>query len=173
MAADVVKGIGKTLATRALDAAGVGYDLHLYEYRDAGEIGLEAAAALGVEPKRLFKAVVLQDRGGSVLALVPSNRRVAPGKLMKALGRSNRPSPVAPARAQSLTGYLVGGISPLGLKHRLQICIDSTAFEHAFILANAGRRGLMMELSPQALAELAGAKVADIVEDSSAGGSPP
>jgi Cys-tRNA(Pro)/Cys-tRNA(Cys) deacylase len=160
-----MKGIGNTPAMRLLDERGVPYRLHPYEYSDQGEIGLAAAAALGVDPRCLFKSVVLEGGDGTILAAVPSNSRVAPGKLMKCLGHSKRPAPVAPARAQVLTGYMVGGISPLGHRKKLYVCIDASAMQYSEIFVNAGRRGLMMSLNPQSLAETANAVVADIVQD--------
>lgn len=160
-----MKSIGKTPGIRALDDAGVSYRLRPYNYRGGGEIGLEAAAALNINPSLLFKAVVLEGPCGAVLAAVPSDRRVAPGKLMKALGQSARAEPVAPVRAQSLTGYLVGGISVLGLRHVSTICIDASALSRDLVYVNAGRRGLMVELSPRDLLAVANAVCADIVED--------
>ncbi len=161
-----MKGIGKTPAMRVLDEHGASYRLHPYEYSDHGEIGLAAAAALGVAPQTLFKSVVFESKDGAILAAVPSDGRVAPGKLMKCLAHSNRPLPVAPAKAQALTGYMVGGISPLGHQRKLQVCIDESAILYDEIIVNAGRRGLMMSLRPQSLIEIANAVVADIVQNS-------
>jgi Cys-tRNA(Pro)/Cys-tRNA(Cys) deacylase len=160
-----VKNVGKTPAARLLDGAGIPYTLHPYEYRGHGEIGLEAAAALGLDPKVLFKAVVFESASGAVLAAVPSDMRVAPGKLMKVLGQSARAAPVAPARAQTLTGYMVGGISPFALRRQMHVCVDASALSHMQVYVNAGRRGLIISLSPKDLAKATDAVVADIVED--------
>jgi Cys-tRNA(Pro)/Cys-tRNA(Cys) deacylase len=159
-----MKTLGKTLAVRILDDAGVSYELHPYQYRAGGEIGLEAAAALSIDPTSLFKAVVLEGNDGAVVALVPSNRRVALGKLMKALRQTSRAAPVAPERAQFLSGYLVGGISPLGLRHDMTVCVDESIVVLDKFYMNAGRRGLMVAMPPDALLAITDAILADIVD---------
>ncbi len=162
-----MKRSGKTPALRQLDDASVSYELHPYDYHGEGEIGLEAAAALGVEPMKLLKAVILEGAEGHAVALVPSGRRVAPGKLMKALGQQSRMASVAPARAEYLTGYKVGGISPFGIRRQMTVCIDASAMSKSSVYVNAGRRGLMLAIAPQVLVSVVDAIVADIVEDQS------
>lgn len=157
--------IPKTLAVRRLIEESVPFDTVEYAYHGGGEVGLEAARALGVAPGLLFKSVVLEGSGGVIVAVVPSDRRVAVGKLMKAVGHRTRMAPVAPGRAETLTGYRVGGISPIGLKRTFTVCVHVSAFSAPVVYVNGGHRGWMISLSANALVSVTGAVVADIVED--------
>jgi Cys-tRNA(Pro)/Cys-tRNA(Cys) deacylase len=151
-----------TPATRALDAADVEYRLHAYVYDpQASNIGLHAAQALGVEPARLLKTLMAKVDGRPACALLPVARELSLKKLAAALG-GKQAELMTPAEAERLSGYHIGGISPLGQKKRLPVAIEAAALEHASVLLNGGQRGLQVELAPQALARLLDARVAGI-----------
>jgi len=151
-----------TPATRTLDAAGVDYRLHAYTYDpQASNIGLQAAQALGVDPKRLFKTLMVLIDTRPACALLPVDRELSLKKLAAALG-GKQAELMAPSQAERVSGYHIGGISPLGQKKRLAVAIDTSALEHATVLLNGGQRGLQLELAPQALARVLDAHAAAI-----------
>lgn len=146
-----------TPAIAAAERAGIRFALHEYEHDPAAEsYGLEAAEKLGVEPARVFKTLVVSLDATLALALVP----VAAQLDLRALGRRVRMA--EKADAERATGYVSGGISPLGGRRRLPAHVDASALEHATILVSAGRRGLQLELDPRDLVRLTGARVAPI-----------
>jgi Cys-tRNA(Pro)/Cys-tRNA(Cys) deacylase len=152
-----------TPAVRALKHARVSHRVHAYTHDPACEAyGLEAAQALGVDSRRVFKTLLAQDGGGRLLvALVP----VACQLDLKALATAARAKWVAmatPADAQRATGYVVGGISPLGQKRRLPMWLDRSALDHLTVFVSAGRRGLEIELAPADLLTLTAGRVAGI-----------
>ncbi|NNG40976.1 Cys-tRNA(Pro) deacylase [Flexivirga sp. ID2601S] len=150
-----------TPAIAALRSAGVHFELRAYEHDpDMRSFGAEAAAELGVEPDRVFKTLVVQtDRTadkGLVVAVVP----VAGQLDLKALAREigcKKAALADPALAARVTGYLVGGISPIGQKRRLHTVVDEGALRHPTILVSGGRRGLDVALSPADLIAVTGA----------------
>jgi Cys-tRNA(Pro)/Cys-tRNA(Cys) deacylase len=156
------KRSGRTPATLALDRAGVEYRLRPYEHdpRTAG-YGLEAAAALGVDPGRVFKTLVasLDPSTGSgrhdrlVVAVVPVAGQLDLKALARVLG-GTRAVMAEVAAAERATGYVAGGISPIGQKRRHPTVLDATALDHATILVSAGRRGLDLELAPADLVSI-------------------
>ncbi|WP_446663670.1 Cys-tRNA(Pro) deacylase [Flexivirga sp. B27] len=155
-----------TPATAALRAAGVPFTTHEFEHDQAAEsYGLEAAAALDVSAERLFKTLVAQtdlsaDKG-LVVAIVPVDRRLD----LKALAREcgcKRATLADMSLAEKTTGYLVGGISPIGQKRRLPTFLDQSVSDHATILVSGGRRGFDIELSPADLIATTGARTAQL-----------
>src|SRR3954452_17512937 len=105
-----------TRATQTLDRLGVTFTLHAYEYDpDAESIGLQAAEALGVEPRRVLKTLMAEGDGKPVCFLVPSDSEVSMKNLAAACG-GKAAKMMRPADAERLTGYHVGGISPFGQK---------------------------------------------------------
>ena len=144
----------ETPATRAAQAAGITYTLHEYDHdpRAASYAG-EAAEVLGLDPRRVFKTLVVSVGDDLAVAVVP-----AAGQLdLKAVGK--RAAMADTARAEKVTGYVAGGISPLGQRKRLPTFLDATAREHATVFVSAGRRGLEIELAPDDLAALTSAAV--------------
>jgi Cys-tRNA(Pro)/Cys-tRNA(Cys) deacylase len=145
---------GGTPATVALKAAGVAYTVHAYEHDPAHpSYGEEAAEAMGVSPERVFKTLVADVDGVLTIAVVP----VAGQLDLKALATAvsgKRASMADPALAERTTGYVRGGISPLGQRRRLRTVLDTSADAHATICVSAGRRGLEVELSPADLTAL-------------------
>ncbi|MHC1559405.1 Cys-tRNA(Pro) deacylase [Actinomycetospora sp. C-140] len=150
-----------TPATAALDAAGVVYSTHPYTAPGKTAYGTEAADALGLDPHRVLKTLVAEVDGAPVLAMVP----VAGTLDLKALAaaRGGKRAVMADAtRAQRLTGYVVGGIAPLGTRQALDVVIDLSVAEHATVYCSAGRRGLQLELAPDDLATVTGGELAEI-----------
>jgi Cys-tRNA(Pro)/Cys-tRNA(Cys) deacylase len=123
--------------------------------------GLEAAEKLGVDPNRVFKTLIANVDESFAVAIVPVNQQVSLKSLARTLG-AKRAVMADPAAAARLTGYVVGGISPLGQKRLLSTVIDESAKEFETILVSGGRRGFDIELSPQDLAELLSAVFAEI-----------
>jgi Cys-tRNA(Pro)/Cys-tRNA(Cys) deacylase len=138
-----------TRATLALAKAGVAFTLHEYAYDpNAERVGLQAAEALGVEPRRVLKTLMALVDGKPVCAIVPSDSEVGMKKLAAAFG-GKAAQMMKPAEAERLTGYHVGGISPFGQKRRVPTAIEATALEHARVFLNGGQRGLQVQLSPE------------------------
>ena len=152
-----------TTATVALERAKIPFALHEYAHDPrADSFGLEASAALGVPPERMFKTLVATVDGGALaVGVVPVSRHLDLKALAAAVGGKKAIMADA-AAAERATGYVVGGISPVGQKRRLPIVIDASALELTAMFCCAGRRGLQMEIAPADLIKATGAKVADI-----------
>jgi Cys-tRNA(Pro)/Cys-tRNA(Cys) deacylase len=145
---------GGTPATVALTAAGVTYTVHAYEHDPAHpSYGEEAAEAMGVSPDRVFKTLVADVDGNLVVAVVPVAGSLDLKALATAVG-GKRAAMADPAAAERTTGYVRGGISPLGQRRGLPTVLDSSARLHTTICVSAGRRGLEVELPPTDLARL-------------------
>jgi len=154
-------GKGGTPATSLLAGAGVPFTLHPYAHDPAVEgYGEEAAEALGVNPHRIFKTLVA-DAGELVVAVVPVAARLDL-KALAAVVSAKRAALARPEAARRATGYVVGGISPLGSRVRLRTVLDASAGAYGTIFVSAGRRGLQLELAPADLVRLTGAAVAPI-----------
>ncbi|MDT3398787.1 Cys-tRNA(Pro) deacylase [Streptomyces sp. B1866] len=151
-----------TPATAALAAAGTPFTTHAYEHDPAApSYGEEAARALGADPARVFKTLVAAVDGRLTVAVVP----VAASLDLKALAAAaggKRAELADPADAERATGYVRGGISPLGQRRRLPTVLDASACQHPTVYVSAGRRGLEAELAPADLAALTGAVTAPI-----------
>ena len=153
---------GGTPATVALDRAQVSYTLHSYAHDSrAGSFGEEAAALLGVDPHRIFKTLIAAVDNRLVCAVVPVASRLNLKALASAAG-GRRAELADPARAQRATGYVLGGISPLGHKSAIPVLIDSSVTGLATVFVSAGKRGLQVELAPAALLRLTGGSTAPL-----------
>ncbi|MEU7021099.1 Cys-tRNA(Pro) deacylase [Streptomyces sp. NPDC046203] len=162
MAKKQKKNGGGTPATVALTSAGTAYTLHSYDHDPAApSYGGEAAEALGVSPARVFKTLVADVDGELTVAVVPVAGQLDLKALAAAVG-GKRAAMADPAAAERTTGYVRGGISPLGQRKRLRTVLDDSASDHETICVSAGRRGLEVELTPQDLAVLTGAVLAPI-----------
>jgi Cys-tRNA(Pro)/Cys-tRNA(Cys) deacylase len=151
-----------TPATRVLADAGVEYAVRAYRHDPAApSYGLEAAAALGVDPARVFKTLVADVDGTLCVAVIPVDRSLDLKAVAAAIG-GKRAVMADPAAAERATGYVVGGISPLGQRRRLRTVLDATAFDHETVLVSGGRRGLDVELTAADLARLTDAVRADV-----------
>ena len=152
-----------TPALRALQAAGVAHTVRSYAHDPHSELsyGLEAATALGVDPATVFKTLVTDVDGDLVLAVVPVNGTLDLKALATAVG-GKRAAMAQRAAAERSTGYVIGGISPLGHRRPLPVVVDDSALSHATVLVSAGRRGMDVELAPGDLITLAGARTAPV-----------
>lgn len=123
--------------------------------------GIEAAKELGVEPERVFKTLLVDVDGSLVVGVVPVNAQLDLKLLASAVG-GKRAAMAELARAERATGYVAGGISPLGQRTAHPTVIDDSALEQATMLVSGGRRGLDIELSPADLITLTNARIAPI-----------
>ena len=144
-----------TPAVEAARAAGLEFELHEYDGVEVGDgdYAVAVAEALGRPPGQLFKTLVASVDGKLSVFVVPADRQLdlrAAGKRTKLADR---------AEAERATGYVVGGISPLGQRRRLPATVDASALDWPTVLVSAGRRGLQIELAPQDLVALIGATV--------------
>jgi len=152
-----------TRATQALDKLGVRFTLQTYDYDpDADSIGLQAAEAIGAEPRRVLKTLMAEVDGKPVCVVVPSDREVSMKKLASAF-RGKGAKMMKPADAERLTGYHVGGISPFGQKKRVPTAIEQAALAEALVFINGGQRGLQIELDPNEARKALDAIAADVV----------
>ncbi|WP_328683909.1 Cys-tRNA(Pro) deacylase [Streptomyces sp. NBC_01261] len=153
---------GGTPATVALTAAGVPYDLHAYDHDPSHpSYGEEAAEAMGVSPDRVFKTLLADVDGTLTVAVVPVAGQLDLKALASAVG-GKRATMADPTLAERTTGYVRGGISPLGQRKKLRTVLDTSATTHPTICVSAGRRGLEVELSPDDLKTLTSAVLAPI-----------
>jgi Cys-tRNA(Pro)/Cys-tRNA(Cys) deacylase len=147
-----------TRAIAAAERAGIAFRTLAYEHDPKAEsYGLEAAEKLGLDPARAFKTLVVEVDGQLGVAIVPVGTQVDP----KALG-GKRAAMADRAVAERATGYVVGGISPLGQRRRLATTLDVSALWHETIFVSAGRRALEIELDPRDLVRLTDADVRPI-----------
>lgn len=153
---------GGTPATVALTAAGVEYTVHAYDHDpNHASYGEEAAEAMGVSPERVFKTLVADVDGALTVAVVPVAGQLDLKALATAVG-GKRATMADPTLAERTTGYVRGGISPLGQRKKLPTVLDASASTHPTICVSAGRRGLEVELTPESLAKLTQAVLAPI-----------
>jgi Cys-tRNA(Pro)/Cys-tRNA(Cys) deacylase len=152
-----------TPATRVLTAAAVPYTTHAFTHdQSAGlSFGAEAAAALGIEPGRVFKTLVAEIDGGLWVAVVPVPAQLDLKALAAAAG-GKRAVMAEPSRAERSSGYVLGGISPLGQRKQLPTVVDSSALDHTTVFVSAGRRGLELELAAADLVQVTSARTAAI-----------
>jgi Cys-tRNA(Pro)/Cys-tRNA(Cys) deacylase len=135
--------------------------VHSYTHSDGRAYGPEAAVALELEPGRVFKTLVAEVDGALAVGIVPVDTTLDLKALAAAVGgKKARMADVA--AAERATGYVAGGISPLGQKKRLATVLDTSALEWETVFCSAGRRGLEVELAPADLVALAGARTAAI-----------
>lgn len=155
--------MASTPAVRALEKASVPHTLHPYDAGSAGEAGYgeTAAAALGVDPRRLFKTLVTVVDGALTVAVVPVATTLDLKALAAAVG-GRKAAMADPAAAERATGYVRGGISPLGQRKSLPTVVDDSATGFPTVLVSAGRRGLQVELPPADLVRLTRARTAPI-----------
>ena len=151
-----------TPATVALTAAGIAFTPHAYEH-DASvtSFGLEAATALDLDPERVFKTLLADVDGRLVVGIVPVTGTLDLKALAAAVG-GKKAAMADPALAERKTGYVVGGISPIGQKTRHATVLDETAELYDTVFVSGGRRGFDIELAPTDLVAVTSATVAAI-----------
>ena len=152
-----------TPALVSLDAAGAAHTVHVYEHDPASVVGygMEAAQVLGIEPARVFKTLVTSIDGTLTVGVVPVTGQLDLKALAHAVG-GKKATMAEGADAERATGYVLGGISPLGQRQRLRTVVDASALEHPTVFVSGGRRGLDVELDPADLVRLTAAVVAPI-----------
>ena len=154
-----------TPATVALGRAGVAFTAHAYEHDPrAAAYGLEAAEKLGLDPDRVFKTLLATVDGTLAVAIVPVALQLDLKALAQALG-GKRAEMADPAVAERKTGYVVGGISPIGQKTTLATVLDDSAILCETIFVSGGRRGLDLELAPDDLLAVTGGRYAPIARE--------
>lgn len=153
---------GATPAVRALSRAGVAFSEHPYNHdSNHPSYGLEAAEALGVEPSSVFKTLLADVDGSLVVAVLPVTASMNLKAVAAAVG-GKRASLARPADAERATGYVVGGISPLGQRKALPTVVDSSAQSLETMYVSGGRRGFDVGLAPSDLIALTRATTADV-----------
>ena len=157
-----------TPAFDILTAACVAFTVHEYDHTASDHFGDETVAALGVTPERVFKTLIasitMSGKPELVVGIVPVSGQMDLKALAAAVG-AKRADMADPAAAQRSSGYVVGGISPLGQRTRLRTVIDQSAMSYETVLVSGGRRGLQVELAPADLVRLTDAIVAEIGRD--------
>ena len=146
----------------ALREAGITFAVHEYDH-DPGvtAFGMEAATVLGQDPHRVFKTLLAEVDGRLVVAIIPVSGQLSLKALAGALG--GKRAVMADARAaERATGYVVGGISPIGQRRALPTVLDTSALDHSTVFVSGGRRGLDIELSPQDLLTVTTARTAPL-----------
>ncbi|AWN15964.1 Cys-tRNA(Pro) deacylase [Salinisphaera sp. LB1] len=154
-----------TPAIQILEAAGIAHEVRRYDAsRAAGEYGIDASHQLGLSPQEVFKTLVAETGTHAfVVAIVPVSGRLNLKKLAATMN-TKKTFMAEPATVEKMTGYVLGGVSPLGQKKRLATVIDSSALRLEQMHVSAGRRGLEISLSPGDLAALTDGQFADITD---------
>lgn len=153
---------GGTPATVALTRAGIPFTLRAYDHDPSAEsYGLEAATALGVEPERVLKTLLVSVEGRLVVGIVPVSGQLDLKAVASAVG-GKRAEMADPRLAERTTGYVVGGISPVGQRKQLPTVLHSSAMAFETVLVSGGKRGLDLELAPADLVRVTAATVAPI-----------
>ena len=155
-----------TPATTLLNRCGINYRLHAYTFdHRTDSYGVEAAAALGLAPQRVFKTLITELDGRLAVAVVPVSTQLDLRALAAVMG-AKKAKMASVADAERATGYVIGGISPLGHRKQLPVVIDRSVQDFETVFCSAGRRGLQLELAPNALVQAAKATVASIATTS-------
>ncbi len=154
--------VGGTPATVALSAAGISFETRAYDHDpQATAYGPEAAEALGVDPSRVFKTLLASLDRQLVVGIVPVSGQLDLKALARALGGSKAVMADV-AAAERATGYVAGGISPIGQRRSHPTVLDASALEHDTILVSGGRRGFDVEIAPRDLVAITSAVIATI-----------
>lgn len=155
-------GSPSTPATLALERAGVPFTPHVYEHHEtATNFGEEAAAALGLREEQVFKTLIVSVDGALAVAIVPVANRLDLKAIAAAVG-GKKATLADPALAEKRTGYVVGGISPVGQRSRIRTVLDESATEYPTIFVSGGRRGFDIEIAPSDLLAVTEATTAAI-----------
>jgi Cys-tRNA(Pro)/Cys-tRNA(Cys) deacylase len=153
---------GGTAAIELLTRQGIPHTVHSYEHDPRrGSYGAEASEAMGVEPGRVLKTLIADVDGALTVGVVPVTAQLDLKALATAVG-GKKAAMADVTAAERATGYVAGGISPLGQRRRLRVVIDSSALAYPTVFCSAGRRGLEIELAPGDLIRAANATVAGI-----------
>ncbi len=155
-------GRGATRAIDVLTDLGIAHTVHRYEHDPRHpSFGQEASEALGVPAERVFKTLVADVDGVLTVAVVPVGGTLDL-KALAAAADGKKASMADPAQAEKASGYVTGGIAPLGLRRRLPVVVDDSALAFGTVFCSAGQRGLEIEVAPADLVKAAGATTAPI-----------
>ena len=153
-----------TPATKLLKANKIDFSIHEYEHdANAKSFGLEAAEKLNLRVEEVFKTLLVTDEKNYFVAILPVHHQLNLKKVAQAVG-AKKIKMSDPKDAERLTGYLVGGISPVGQKKRLKTVIDQSAVQLEKLYVSGGKRGLDIGLKPQDLAKVLSATFADVLD---------
>lgn len=152
-----------TPALRALATLGIEVTLHPYAYDPKDEAtGLQAAQALGIDPSVMLKTLMVEVDGGPACCVIPSDRQLSMKRVAAAFGGKAAAMMPVP-KAEKLTGYHVGGISPFGQKRAVPTAVEATACTAARVWINAGQRGLLLSLPPESALRALTAKALPLI----------
>ncbi len=153
-----------TPAIEALESCGCRFTLHLYSSKADGDFGFNAAEKLALAPEQVFKSLVVDiDERHPVIALVPVSKKLSLKLIAKAAG-ARKAKMAEPKDAENATGYVIGGICPIGLKRELRIFADSSIERFANVFISGGKRGVELEIGSKDLQKITNAVVAHIVD---------
>ena len=154
-----------TPATKLLKANKIDFSIHEYEHdANTKSFGLEAAEKLNLRVEEVFKTLLVTDEKNYFVAILPVHHQLNLKKVAQAVG-AKKLKMSDPKDAERLTGYLVGGISPVGQKKRLKTVIDQSAQQLEKLYVSGGKRGLDIGLKPQDLAKVLSATFADVLDE--------
>ncbi len=152
-----------TPGLKFLETKGIAVSLHPYDYNPNAEaVGLAAAAALGLDPAHTLKTLMVEVDGKPACCVIPSDRQLSMKRVAAAFG-GKQAAMMPPAKAEKLTGYHVGGISPFGQKRAVPTAIEATACTAETVWINAGARGLLLGIAPTKALEVLGAAAAELL----------
>lgn len=156
----------ETPTTHFLAAHGIAYTMHDYDYvSDPGKIGLHAAAGIGIEQEKVFKTLMVEiDKKQVVCAVIPVHQKMNLKKVAALFGGKNARMLNA-EKAEALTGFQVGGISPFGARTQVPVVFEKTALNHDIMYINGGGRGLVVGLAPQQALACVNGQSADLTVD--------
>lgn len=155
--------MASTPGLKMLERAGVEVTLHPYDYDPkADAVGLAAAEALGLDPGLTLKTLMVEVDGKPACCVIPSDRQLSMKKVAAAFS-GKAAAMMLPAKAEKLTGYRVGGISPFGQKRAVPVALEESVAEAEKVWINAGQRGLLLGIAPGAAIEALGAKPAALL----------
>jgi len=156
---------GGTRATQQLAKLGISHTVHRYDHDPRHpSYGQEASDALGVPPDRVFKTLIADVDGELTVAVVPVGGSLDLKALATVVG-GKKAAMAEAAQAEKASGYVTGGIAPVGLRRPLPVVVDETALRHVTVFCSAGQRGLEIELAPADLVTAAGARTAPIARE--------
>lgn len=154
-----------TPATRALEAAKAPFERIEYDYvQGQDKIGLHAAEAIGMSPAQVLKTLMVEVDGKPGCAVIPSDHTLSMKKVAAAFGGKSA-TMMPPDKAERLTGFHTGGISPFGQKKRVPVAFEASAMGFAEIVVNGGKRGLMVRLAPAAALSVSGGAAKALIAD--------
>lgn len=154
----------KTIAARILDQLKIAYELRAYDVSEDELDAITVARKVNMPPEATFKTLVARgDKTGVVMACIPGNAELDLKKIASATG-NKKVELVAVKEIQSLTGYIRGGVSPLGAKKKYPLYLDRSALDHGHLSVSAGQRGLQMILAPQDLQRATDALLVDLTK---------